>query len=506
MMRFRQIRLGKAGTFVPVVALALMACVSPPLESPVANVNQTTPIRVAQNVKNKVDVLFLVDNSNSMAAMSDELRNRFDQFFAVFSDLATKGTYADLNIGVLTSDYGAGATGAPGCQQSPGGQQGKLQGIGQFAAQSCKAPLGANFLHFAFDKSGANMDNNLPMGQNQVQTFTCMASVGAMGCGFEHQLESVYAALHNNLPENAGFLRDGALLTVVFLTNEDDSSAPPDSDMFDKSKVAVYGYESSYRSTRFGVVCGPDPGSLTPYGDSTGPLSNCKAAPNPGGGGPGKEYDISRYIDFFTKPAGQGGVKTDPNDVILVAIDAPADPVQVILSNPGTPGGQPYIQCGALNESSSPPCVPVLQHSCQNPQQPVFFGDPAVRLNTVVNAAAHHGISSICDSDYKNALTSLANLIVSAIGGGCIPAKLAGDPLNPDCIVEDVTRHQDGSVSVAEIPSCATAGGAFPCWKAETKPACMGASPDGEGITVDRGGKMAPDNTNAEVSCATVGN
>ena len=43
---------------------------------------------------------------------------------------------------------------------------------------------------------------------------------------------------HNNIAENAGFLRDDALLAVVFVTNEDDGSAPPDTDLFDRNKAA----------------------------------------------------------------------------------------------------------------------------------------------------------------------------------------------------------------------------------------------------------------------------
>ncbi|MSP58757.1 MAG: hypothetical protein EXR72_00160 [Myxococcales bacterium] len=73
----------------------------------------TVEIRVKHHLKNKVDVLFMVDNSNSMSAMSNQLKDRFGQFFKVFKDLADKGTYADLQIGVASSDYGAGSTGAP---------------------------------------------------------------------------------------------------------------------------------------------------------------------------------------------------------------------------------------------------------------------------------------------------------------------------------------------------------------------------------------------------------
>ena len=98
-----------------VIGLALLACVSPPLENPQDVQGRVRTLYVPQNLKNKVDILFMVDNSNSMDAMQEELKTRFPQFFKPFQDLADKGTYADLNIGVVTSDYGAGSTGAPGC-------------------------------------------------------------------------------------------------------------------------------------------------------------------------------------------------------------------------------------------------------------------------------------------------------------------------------------------------------------------------------------------------------
>ncbi len=484
---------------------ALVAgCVSPPLEAPQPTTDQSTSFTYSQNPRNKVDVLFLIDNSSSMSAMSAELSARFDQFFEVFQDLSAAGTaQADLHVGVVTSDFGAGR-GVPGaCDPSPGGQRGKLQALGVAAPADCLPPRGANYIEYAFSADGKS-PNNLPPGQTLLKTFTCMASVGTGGCGFEHQLESVYSALHDPIPENQGFVRPGALLAVVFLTNEDDASAPPDTDVFDSSLTAQYGIEDSYsRQTRFAIVCGPAPGTFPPYGDSGGPLANCRAAPNPDGMGPGKQYDISRYIDFFTRPASQGGVKNHPNDVILVGIDAPSDPFQVILSNPQTPGQQPYVACAPLDERSNPVCAPVLQHSCQNPQNPAFFGDPAVRLNQVVAAAAHHHWSSICDSDYTGALQDLAHLIGGEFGAGCVPAPLP-DPDHADCVVEDVTLAADGSQTVTAVPQCDPAAPAFPCWRVEAKAACAGDSPQGIGITIDRNGAPPPDDTDARVSCATL--
>ena len=45
-------------------------------------------------------------------------------------------------------------------------------------------------------------------------------------------------------------------------------------------------------------------------------------------------YDISRYIDYFTKQAKLGGVKDDPDDVILVGIDGPETPFATVLVDP----------------------------------------------------------------------------------------------------------------------------------------------------------------------------
>ena len=260
----------------------------------------TTPGRSPVDLKyrTKVDVLFLIDDSTSMEAMAQELRNRFPQFFGVFSELARNSFYADLHLGVVTSDLGAGRGDTPGCAPGGGGRGGKFQAIGKSAAPSCQRPIGADYVQYVFAPIGDG-PSNLPPGQSLLQTFTCMASVGSSGCGFEQVLESAYQALKN---PPAGFLRDDAVLAVVFLTNEDDCSAPFDSDLFDESQSATYGYFNSYRCTRFGVAHGSPP-ILFPYSDSGGAFDVTSPAPNPGGKGPGKLWDHHQAIASPDEPA-----------------------------------------------------------------------------------------------------------------------------------------------------------------------------------------------------------
>jgi hypothetical protein len=451
-------------------------------------------VRVAGPVRSRLDLLFVIDNTFVGPLASDALG--LDRLLAALQQLAAVGQPIDLHVGVITTDYGASATGAPGCQIAPGGQQGKLQPLPSPDAAmldpqlaKCQPPVGAKFLHLDFANPASG---NLPPGQDALTTLTCMAAVGNSGCGYVAPLEATYAALHNN-PDNAGFLRDDALLMVVFYTNHDDASAPLDSDIFDRTKIQ-YGYEDSYRAERYGVVCG-DPPAIPPYGDSGGPLANCRAAPT------GKLWGVDRYIEYFTRPLLQGGVKVDPHDVVLVGVDGPETPFQVIVANPGTPEGTPFSQCPAVDATSVPPCVPVVQHSCQNAAQPIFFADPAVRLNQVIEAAANHKLVSLCDGNAVDAIASFLAPLEVDIGSGCLAAPL-DDPAHPDCLAIDVTIDPVTGVSTSTPLAACDAAMQYPCWRVENKPACASLSPQSLGVTVERGPAGAPDDTHTDFYCA----
>ena len=207
--------------FIAVPALALFACVSPPLESPEVGGVCVPTITLKQNIKNKVDILFMIDNSPSMSPMQNELRRRFPELIKVLDEFAARGSPASYHIGVVTSDLGAagyrlGAIGGA-AQCEPGGDGGRLVAIGEAAPVTCgRLGKGLNFI----DYNQIDGTNNLPPGQDLATTFGCMAAVGDKGCGYEHQLESAYRALHDPIPENAGFLRSDAILAVVFRSEE----------------------------------------------------------------------------------------------------------------------------------------------------------------------------------------------------------------------------------------------------------------------------------------------
>jgi hypothetical protein len=416
-------------------------------------------VAVGPRKTNKVDLLFMIDNSPSMAPKQAELRNRFPDLVNTLQTAGTKP--AHYHIGVVTSDLGAGPDLLGGGQCRPDGDSGKLQAIGRAAPLDCQPFTdGTSFIDFD-QVTGAN---NLPMGQDLARTFDCMASVGDIGCGFEMPLESVYRALHDPPAENAGFLRDDALLVVFFLTDEDDCSAPPDTDLFDPSKTD-YGALTSYRCTRFGITCGTPP-NLPPYGDSHGALQNCTASPSP----PGKLYPIDRYTKFFKRPKALGGVKDDPADVFLVAIDAPEQPFSVVVGDPQVEGF--YPPCAPDSMIDGRTCAVLLQRSCVSSADNGFSGDPAVRLNEVVGSSLPRLGGAICDTTYQSTMIGLARTLVSTqVGDGCIPGVVP-DALDPRCNVSDETQLPDGTSVQTTIDSCVASGGALPCWTVAPSDLC----------------------------------
>jgi hypothetical protein len=212
-------------------------------------------------------------------------------------------------------------------------------------------------------------------------------------------------------------------------------------------------------------------------------------------------FEASRYTDFFTKPRSQGGVKDDPYDVILTAIAAPPTPFASLVGDPTTQKGL-YQPCRAGSGIDGHSCAVLLQHSCVAADNPALFGDPAVRMNAVLNAVKSHQTGSICDTDYGDTMGSIGSLMsASLMGLGCIGRALT-TPTTPSCEVE---------IDGARVPSCSEVAGAGLCWEAVEQPACpavadsAGGPPQELALELLEGGrvtKLSPD-TAATARCRT---
>jgi len=212
---------------------------------------------------------------------------------------------------------------------------------------------------------------------------------------------------------------------VVLLTDEDDCSAPPSTDLFDPSAagVAQYGPLHSFRCTRFGIRCDGHP-----LDDTAGSFGACE--PTSGGG---MLLDVRRYQTLFTVDRAHGGVKDDPSQLLLVSLTGPPSPLSTTLTAP------------CADEPTTPTCT-VLAHSCVAPTNPLFFADPAVRIHTVAQAVPNRIEASICDTDYSSVLDNMATALGARLKAGCLPGAVV-DRSDPACTVtlgdKSVTRCID---------------------------------------------------------------
>ncbi|MBI5512598.1 MAG: hypothetical protein HY909_02455 [Deltaproteobacteria bacterium] len=196
-----------------------------------------------------LDLLFVVDNSNSMrdnqAQLAAQFRTLLDPLVNPHVDPSLGRSrfppIRDLHVGVISTDLGTPGSTIPSCANSDQGDDGLLNPIrnGQALRRHLpwtSAPPGVrparcmndpnqypSFL--AFDAARSDLTAFR-------EDFVCNAFLSVGGCGLEQQLESVYRALvvHNpralpgNTDPNAGFVRDNALLGILVVSDEDDGS------------------------------------------------------------------------------------------------------------------------------------------------------------------------------------------------------------------------------------------------------------------------------------------
>src|SRR5947207_3394163 len=103
---------------------------------------------IPQSTQRGIDLLFVVEDTPQMALLQPPVGARIAATWKPFQDLADKGAYADLHIGVVTTDMGAGATGSDRCEPANARPHGLLQGAGAAARPQCRPPVGGNWIHY----------------------------------------------------------------------------------------------------------------------------------------------------------------------------------------------------------------------------------------------------------------------------------------------------------------------------------------------------------------------
>jgi hypothetical protein len=415
-----------------------------------------------QSVNNDIDIVFMIDDSRSMREEQENLRRNFPAFTRVLKNLPQG--LPNVHIGVVSSDLGTGRfDNVAGCLD--GNDHGRFQNAA--LGGNCAGPDDA---YISAVGGKHNFEGDID------QVFACIAPLGAVGCGFEHQLQSVRAALDPDLmpPENRGFLRDEAVLAIVLLTDEDDCSAPDDTTLFDPGQERVsdpLGPVSSYRCNEFGHLCNGQRPPRTPASD----LVDCTSAED------GRLIRISELVEFFKT------LKANSNDVMVAAVAGPPTPYSVVVEP--LPGG-----------GANSPAVPQVAPSCESANGNAA---PAVRIQEFVNAFGNNGtFLSICADDFTPVMTRIGEEVARRASLECMAARLADvDPeaagLQSRCEVYDETTS-DGSTLRELIPACATA--APPCWRIAPSAKCLQS---GVQMVVDRGGVAPVTGTRLNVVCET---
>jgi hypothetical protein len=315
----------------------------------------------------KLDVLFVIDDSGSMGQEQASLAANFPVFMDALAELPTG--LPDLHVGVVSSDLGLSSTSGAGAATIAGclgeGDEGALHAG---SSPACAAStLTDNFLASNVTELGRvnNFTGELS------DAFSCIATLGTGGCGFEQHLRSMRRALEPN-PANDGFLRPDAFLAVVVIADEDDCSAATD-EVFDLEATDPVPI-SSFRCTYHGVTCGGAPPS------APGTFDDCQPR------GAGALHHPQEFVDFLN------GLKSDPTKIMVSVVGGNIEPFQV----------EPDLT-GAL--SLAPSCSTGLGDAV-----------PATRLSWFAQQFGERGsFHTICADDLTPAIAAIGSTVRSRI-------------------------------------------------------------------------------------------
>lgn len=142
----------------------------------------------AGGVNDKMDILFVIDNSGSMQDLQNNMANNFSAFIG---DFQTKGY--DFHISVTTTE-------------------------------AYKAIFTGNNSYARFKDGGTGIRVLTPLTPNLSSVFTSVVQVGIYGSGDERAFQSFKEALTNSVNDSYGFRRAEAYLAIVIVSDEDDFS------------------------------------------------------------------------------------------------------------------------------------------------------------------------------------------------------------------------------------------------------------------------------------------
>jgi hypothetical protein len=361
----------------------------------------------ALTAANKADILFVINNSGSMAEKQEQLVQAMPELIAPL-----EAADVDYRLGFTTTDVGN-----PWCETAPlapGALQDRactqrldafVKEIPDIDAQvACTAACSLDEL--LLQKSAVDGSSelrvrpwleagNLPPGVSMRDAVGCLLPQGVDGCDFEAPLESMHRALdrfEDPQDPSFGFRRDDAVFTVVFLTDEADCSH--------QSKwEEVFSLEGNQHFW-------PDPESPFPSSAICWNAGvECLGGPSP--------YDDCRSADKDVD-----GVPTDASGAVLHSVTRYQNRLD-LLPQPTVVAGLLGVPLGYLDG------VPLVYADSADPSIQSSFGIgygcsgenggavPPVRLRELQHSqTAETLLGSICAQNYDPTLSAIAQAIL----------------------------------------------------------------------------------------------
>lgn len=187
-----------------------------------------------------LDLLFVIDDSASMVDNQSRLAAQIDVLINALTRAdATGGALRDLHVGVVSTDLGTPGVTVPSCANGDLGDDGLLNPVRYGLAMRAHQPwttaaAGTRPARCTMDPTQYPSFLSFTAGAGDASVLrddmVCNAVLGSGGCGIEQPIESAYRALVSRDPRvgsrdaNAGFVRNGAVLGLFFVTDEEDGS------------------------------------------------------------------------------------------------------------------------------------------------------------------------------------------------------------------------------------------------------------------------------------------
>lgn len=461
----------------------LFACLSHPLKPVEYEKAQEAKKGVSIAVNKDVDIVFVIDDSGSMAEEQALLSANFASFINVLEADDVKANY---RLAITTTD--AGNPRCPSAATTPPNGDFVLSScvdridLGHFTFAGVDPPIDASYSCTDYcdltdamltitptttekdptEKARPWLENiegrtNIPDGITTVQAFQCFGPQGVAGCGFESHLESMYKALKKadqNGEDNYGFLREQAILSVVIVSDEADCS------FNDAHKGVFIDQKALWNSPtdpiptsavcwRAGVECDGDPSGYSACNsanigeDGTKGVSDDQAVLHP----------VSRYTDQIDALEEQKRMFDSGAEVLVALIG-------------GVPPG--YKDASDISYSASGDQAFLddfgIDAGCTSAMGGTAI--PPVRLREFAEhfqVGADPNIFSICDPDYSVALQAIAAKIRDQIKPACFTECVKDiNTTTPELNVECTLVEENVATGVqTQIPLCEKSGGNF---------------------------------------------